>query len=191
MSDSYHHGNLKEALIEAGIKLINESGESSLSLRKVASLCNVSHAAPYAHFKDKDELISAIKETVTNSFMTELNGAIKCANSAEEAILNMGRRYVLFFINNPDYFKFLFASQNIVAHLKMDKDYNDDYSPFILLKEQYLKYLLEKNIKRTDEEKEIDLLRIWSTVHGLASIACISSVEIPFNLEDKIDILLK
>ena len=50
---------------------------------------------------------------------------------------------------------------------------------------------IARKCKRTDEEKEIDLLRIWSTVHGLASIACISSVEIPFNLEDKIDILLK
>ena len=61
MADSYHHGNLRQALIEAGIKIINESGEENLSLRKVAALCNVSHAAPYAHFKDKDELLEAIK----------------------------------------------------------------------------------------------------------------------------------
>ena len=193
MSDNYHHGNLKEALIEAGINLINEFGEANLSLRKVASLCGVSHAAPYAHFKDKDELISAIKETVTNSFMSELNEAINGSNSAEEAILNMGKRYILFFINNPDYFKFLFASQNIVAHLKMDKEYNNDYPPFILLKEQYLKYLLEKNLKRTDEEKEIDLLKIWSTVHGLASLACQPNVNVSFNWIEKLEenILIK
>ena len=62
MGDGYHHGNLRQALIDAGIKIINDSGESNLSLRKAAALCNVSHAAPYAHFKDKDELIEAIKE---------------------------------------------------------------------------------------------------------------------------------
>ena len=54
MADSYHHGNLRQALIDAGIKIINESGEESLSLRKVAAECNVSHAAPYAHFNSKD-----------------------------------------------------------------------------------------------------------------------------------------
>ena len=68
MSDNYHHGNLRQALIDAGIKIINEKGEDNLSLRKVAALCNVSHAAPYAHFKDKDELIEAIKSSVLNSY---------------------------------------------------------------------------------------------------------------------------
>ena len=68
MADTYHHGNLREALIEAGLKIINESGEDSLSLRKVAAACNVSHAAPYAHFMDKDELIEAIKSSVTDRF---------------------------------------------------------------------------------------------------------------------------
>lgn len=123
MKDNYHHGNLKEALINAGIKLINEEGEANLSLRKVASLCDVSHSAPYAHFKDKEELISAIKVSVTSKFMEELNEAINKSNSAEESIINMGKRYVMFFINNPDYFKFLFGSQNIVAHINMDKEY--------------------------------------------------------------------
>ena len=66
MADSYHHGNLRQALIDAGIKLINENGEENLSLRKVAAACDVSHAAPYAHFKDKEELIDAIKENVTD-----------------------------------------------------------------------------------------------------------------------------
>ena len=60
MADRYHHGNLRQALIDAGIKIINENGEEALSLRKAAAACDVSHAAPYAHFKDKDELLEAI-----------------------------------------------------------------------------------------------------------------------------------
>ena len=44
---SYHHGNLREELIEKGIELINEEGEEKLSLRKVAKMCGVSNAAPY------------------------------------------------------------------------------------------------------------------------------------------------
>lgn len=186
MKDNYHHGDLRNALINSGIKLINEEGEANLSLRKVASLCDVSHSAPYAHFKDKEELIEAIKESVTNSFMEELNKAIESSKSAEEAILNMGRSYVTFFIKNPDYFKFLFSNQNITAHLKVDKEYKNDYPPFVLLKEEYLKYLEEKNIDRTNDEKEIDIIKIWSTVHGLASLACMPNVEVSFNWEEKL-----
>ena len=120
MSDTYHHGNLREALIEAGIRIINESGEDALSLRKVASACDVSHAAPYAHFKDKNELIEAIKKSVTEQLMGGLEDAVQSAVNAEDAIVGMGKRYVSFFRGNPDYFKFLFGRQNISAHLKID-----------------------------------------------------------------------
>ena len=96
-------------------------------------------------------------------------------------------------IHNPDYFKFLFSNQNIVAHLKVDKEYNNDYKPFLLLKEQYLKFIDETNQVKTDDEKEIDIIRIWSTVHGLASLACQPNVEVSFDWIEKLEsnILLK
>ena len=113
MKDSYHHGNLRQALIEAGIRMINEYGEEALSLRKVAAACGVSHAAPYAHFKDKESLLEAIKETVTLQFIHELEEAIAAAGNgtAENAVHEMGKRYILFFRNHPDYFYFLFHKQ--------------------------------------------------------------------------------
>ena len=52
MSDKYHHGDLRNALIEEGIKMINTGGEESLSMRKLAEKCGVTMAAPYAHFKN-------------------------------------------------------------------------------------------------------------------------------------------
>ena len=191
MGDNYHHGNLRQALIDAGIRIINESGEESLSLRKVAAFCNVSHAAPYAHFKDKEELIEAMKESVTDRFISELEKAVNGSSSTEEALVNMGKRYVTFFVENPDYFKFLFSNQKINAHLYEDN--KDDYPPYLFLKEEYVRYLNENNIERTDEEKEIDLIRLWSSVHGLASIACMSGVKVSFDWGDKIlgDILIR
>lgn len=78
MSDKkYHHGNLKIALIEAGIEMINECGEAGLSLRKVAAKCNVSQAAPYAHFKNKEDLIHAMQQHVTEQFMQILEASVK------------------------------------------------------------------------------------------------------------------
>ncbi len=187
MSDTYHHGNLREALIEAGIRIINESGEDALSLRKVASACDVSHAAPYAHFKDKDELIEAVKKSVTGQLMGELEGAVQSAANAENAIVDMGKRYVSFFHGHPDYFKFLFGRQNITAHLKTDEKTDDDYPPFALLKETYLKYLKEGGIKKNRKEQEVELLKIWASAHGLAAIACMSGVIPSFDWDEMLE----
>ena len=193
MGDSYHHGNLRQALIDAGIKIINDSGESNLSLRKAAALCNVSHAAPYAHFKDKDELIEAIKESVTGQFMEDLTMAVDSGRTAEESLLLMGKAYVKFFIRKPDYYKFLFGGQNIVAHIPDDKEYEEDYPPFVLLKTTYLKYINENGLKRSADERETDIIKLWSSVHGLASIACMSGVTTKIDWEDKLsgDLLLR
>ena len=187
MSDKYHHGNLREALIEAGIRIINESGEDALSLRKVASACNVSHAAPYAHFKDKNELIEAIKESVTEQLMVEMEDAVRSAVNSENAIVGMGKRYVSFFRGNPDYFKFLFGRQNITAHLKIDAKTDNDYPPFVLLKEAYLKYLKENGIKKNRKKQEVELLKIWASAHGLAAIACMSGVIPSFSWDEMLE----
>ncbi len=193
MSDNYHHGNLRQALIDAGIKIINESGEANLSLRKAAAMCKVSHAAPYAHFKDKSELIEAIKSTVTEQFMEELSAAADASPDAESALINMGRHYVAFFVRRPDYFKFIFGSENITAHIRFDKQYENDYPPFALLKETYLKYLLKNQLDKSEEEKETELLKLWASAHGIAAIACMSGVETSFEWEDKIfsDLLIR
>lgn len=184
MADLYHHGNLRQALIDAGIKIINESGEDALSLRKAAAACNVSHAAPYAHFKDKDELIEAIKKSVTDKFTEELETAVKGAGSADEALIAMGRTYVSFFSRNPDYFTFLFGKQNIDAHLQMNKENKDDYPPFLLLRKIYKQHLKENGIKLSSKEQEIELIKTWAIVHGMASIACMNGVKTSFDFND-------
>ena len=193
MSDNYHHGNLRQALIDAGIKIINKSGEENLSLRKAAAMCNVSHAAPYAHFKDKKELIEAIKASVTEQFMKELSAAVNDSPDAESALINMGRHYIAFFVRRPDYFRFVFGNQNITAHICFDKEFENDYPPFTLLKETYLRYLREKKLKKSKKEKETELIQLWASAHGIASIACMSGVETSFEWEDRIfsDMLLR
>ncbi len=70
---NYHHGNLKKDLIEHGLIIINSDGFEGLSLRKVAKACGVSHAAPYKHFKSKDDLIEGIREQVMRLFIGALD----------------------------------------------------------------------------------------------------------------------
>ena len=56
----YHHGNLPIALVKAALELVEESGSEALTLREVARRVGVTHAAPYRHFKDKDDIVDGL-----------------------------------------------------------------------------------------------------------------------------------
>ena len=75
-SKKYHHGDLKNALIKAGVEILVKEGVSGLSLRKVAQRAGVSHSAPYSHFTDKQSLIAAISTEGFTQLYTELEAAI-------------------------------------------------------------------------------------------------------------------
>jgi AcrR family transcriptional regulator len=74
-STSYHHGNLRAALIECGLELIEQEGIRALTLREIGKRLGVSRSAPYRHFKDKAALLSAISQV---GFL-ELENAVKAA----------------------------------------------------------------------------------------------------------------
>ena len=100
--EKYHHGNLRNALIETGIEFINQHGEAQLSLRKVAAECGVSNAAPYAHFKNKSELLAAMQEYITQQLQTCIENAYEQTPEKDSriAVLNIGKAYVMFFIDH-------------------------------------------------------------------------------------------
>ena len=69
---TYHHKDLRNALIETGIQLVSTEGVNAFSLRKVAAACGVSHAAPYSHFQNKEELLEAMQLFITDKFSKHL-----------------------------------------------------------------------------------------------------------------------
>lgn len=165
----YHHGNLKVALIEAGINIINEFGELGLSLRKVAAKCNVSQSAPYAHFKNKEDMIHAMQEHVTEQFMKVLERAIVDEREgSKELILKMGEAYISFFIDNPHYFRFLFFTPYLHINLSLNEE-EDIYPPYKLFKRHAVRLLEEMNCPR--EAMLSRITNLWGTVQGIALIA--------------------
>src|ERR1700757_2284011 len=77
-STPYHHGNLREALLEPAIRLTAEAGPAAFTLREVARRAGVSHNAPYRHFHDKDDLLAAVAAEGYN----ELTAAMTAAGAA-------------------------------------------------------------------------------------------------------------
>ena len=192
MSDKYHHGDLRNALIEESIKMINTSGEDSLSMRKLAERCGVSMAAPYAHFKNKEEMINAIREYVEDSFTAYLEAAVSsCKNDIEKKIITLGNAYITFFIENPEYFTFLFSRGYI--HVNLDFKSSDEkvFRPFKILKDLCSVYFEEKKPELTDYEKELEIIHIWASVQGLTSIIFMQNVKWSRNWKEEISKLLR
>ena len=192
MSDKYHHGDLRNALIEESIKMINTSGEDSLSMRKLAEKCGVSMAAPYAHFKNKEEMINAIKKYVEEAFTEYLEKAIShCENDIEKKIITLGNAYITFFIENPEYFTFLFSRGYIHVNLDFKSSDENNFKPFKILKDLCTIYFDEKKPELSDYEKELEIIRIWASVQGLTSIIFMQNVNWSHDWKKEISKLLK
>lgn len=191
-TSAYHHGNLKNELIEEGIKTINEVGESGLSLRKIAIKCGVSNAAPYAHFANKEELISAMQQHVTEEFMHRLKKSVlECQNAdTMDAIMCIGREYVRFFMENPHYFKFLYSSKNDFLKINLNLNSKDNYPPFEYLKDSVIRINKNMGIQLSDREQEFEVLKLWIAVQGFTSIAILKNVEWDCTWEDSMNQLL-
>ncbi|KWX73588.1 TetR/AcrR family transcriptional regulator [Paenibacillus jilunlii] len=181
----YHHGNLRKQLIETGISLINEEGVKSFSLRRVAAQCNVSHTAPYSHFKNVDELIAAMGEHVTEQFMEKLRISIQGEEDSSEAISLLGQAYIDFFIENPQYFQFLFYHSGITIDL--DNYNSDNYPPFALFRTTA--YHMFRSIGLPEASYSHQLIALWSMVHGIASLLTNNGVRYSGNWRDFFSIL--
>src|SRR5260221_13429070 len=111
---SYHHGDLRNALIQAGLELLAEGGASALDLRKVARKAEVSHAAPYRHFADKQALIAAITEEGFQQLAAKIQAALHEASDDSLAQLHAtARAYVQFAAENPWLMREMFSGLSI------------------------------------------------------------------------------
>jgi AcrR family transcriptional regulator len=113
--DNYHHGNLREALIQAGLRSLQVEGVETLSLRKLAEQCGVSPAAPYAHFENKEALLDAMEEYVMVELTKALEQTARGYVGKGTLLLELGVTYVLFFFENPAYFTTLFSRGRHIA----------------------------------------------------------------------------
>jgi len=162
----YHHGNLKQTLLDAALELTAATGPRGFTLREVARRAGVSHNAPYRHFRDRDDLLAA----VAAQGFDQLNGSMQRAARKATPLARLRRSgiaYVDFALRWPQHFAVMF-----------DSPWNkSDYPECAAAAERCFGTLVafvaacqaagELPPGNTDEAA----YRAWSLVHGIAKLA--------------------
>ena len=107
--DTYHHGDLRRALVQAALELAAEDKDWNFSLREVARRAGVSHNAPYNHFPHKRDLLDAAAAAGHDLLRSELTAAVAKIADPRAALTKMSYAYVSFGIRNPALYRLMFS----------------------------------------------------------------------------------
>lgn len=159
----HHHGNLRAALIDAGIDLLETESLSSLSLRKVAATVGVSHAAPAHHFKSKDALLMAIAAkgyAVFADLMREER--TKAAPDPRSKLLGICHGYLRFAAEHEALFELIFTdNMKNATDPDLRTQSNDSFA--VLVETCAL-------FEPSPDGEGVNEIMVWSLVHGYATL---------------------
>lgn len=159
--DTYHHGDLRNALVKATVELVRDRGARGFSVAEAARRAGVSISAPYRHFADRDALLAAAAQQAFAELEAWFAALVLAADFAERAAQIAGA-YVAFAREDPARFEIMFASGiDKAAHLELleqtrriQERLEDALAPYIPATEI---------VERAAE--------LWSTAHGVAALA--------------------
>jgi AcrR family transcriptional regulator len=147
---TYHHGDLRAAVLAAAAKMIEKEGLASLSVREAARRAGVSHNAPYRHFPDREALLAAL---AAEGF-SDLGEALEKRTGRE-----LGEAYVRFALERPQHFRLMFGGQ-----LALDRHGE------LRARAEAMSERLAKAFGGLGSEGNFAAAAAWSLVHGLAQL---------------------
>lgn len=162
----YHHGDLREALVQASYDLVATHGAENFTLAEACRLAGVSTAAPYKHFKDRDEVLGLIVTRGFDEMSEQAMAAVAAAGTGTMAgMVAMGHAYVHFAVNNQPLFRLMFGQHPI---LKRDAYVvGEGMGCFSKVIEQVAIYCERNGLPGDPNEIAV---RLWTFVHGAASL---------------------
>jgi len=162
----YHHGNLKQALLEAAVELIAETGPRGFTLREAARRAGVSHNAPYRHFRDRGDLLAAVAADGFDRLTRAMARAAPKASPLHR-LRGSGLAYVNFALRWPQHFAAMF-----------DVPWSQpDYPQCAAAAQRCFQTLLalvrdcQAAHQITAGDPERLAYHAWSLVHGIAKLA--------------------
>ena len=165
MKKSYHHGNLREAVLETAHKLIEAEGVKAITLRRIAKEVGVSQNAPYSHFKDKAALLDALAEDGFHGLRDSMKAISQSATTPSEHLQAIGKGYVKYALSHPELFHLMFNLQQTETPTSTAFQEASSQSFQIVLDAVAN---VQKNEKPNDESSLIATISAWAIVHGLS-----------------------
>lgn len=168
---NYHHGDLKNALLESAVDLLRKHGPQAFSLRELALSVGVSSAAPYRHFKTKEKLFSALAVRGFSILTAGFIGAIQNhPDNPIEQLHNVGLSYYEFARQYPEHLQMMFG--NIIPQTEIAKDVEfgaaagQAFGALV----QVVKSCQKKNFFKTSDDSKMLAILMWSSIHGFAAL---------------------
>jgi AcrR family transcriptional regulator len=157
-TDTYHHGHLRAACVEAGVQLVEMEGPDAVTIRGVARIAGVSHTAPLHHFRDRQELLDAVADRGFGLLVERLDASLPPDATPTAALRAYGRAYVDHAVAHRGLFTLMFRP---TAEIQGEASY---------------RRLMElcSSAQAAGELPGDDPFRLglvlWSSVHGLAAL---------------------
>ncbi len=165
---SYHHGNLRAALIAAAAAILEQQGVGALTLREAARRAGVSQAAPYRHFADKRDLLAAVAEQGFRLMTAAMRAAMTSQPASALARFQaQGQAYVAFAEANAAHFRLMFGPEtaDMTSHPGLRQAGDETFG---LLLASVREAQAEGSVRSGDPLPLA--MSAWAAVHGLASL---------------------
>lgn len=167
---TYHHGDLRNTFITTGIRILEENGVETLSLRDLARRIGVSHNAASRHFSGKPELLAALAEIGFERLAGDIRRSIgPFAGAPRTRLFAAGRAYVHFSLENPHLFRLMFSSISEKGETQQHPLLSTLYQQTLLEFTRIISEAQRQGVTPGDIP-EHDALVIWSLLHGLAML---------------------
>jgi len=164
----YHHGDLRNALLQAGLEILDKDGIGAVTLRAIAARSGVSHAAPAHHFGNVKGLMTALATIAFDRLHASIQAALDAAaKQTVEQVRAAGRGYLGFAMSNPGLFRLMFAS-SLLDHTDPELRRAGDRAY-----QQLLSVAAPAAALRgchSEDDLSAVALQMWCTVHGFAHL---------------------
>jgi len=184
---AYHHGDLSRALVDAAIESVEADGLEGLSLRKVARAAGVSQAAPYAHFADKQALLSAVAERGLRELSASMAETARGTRTPAARVRALARGYVRFATARPALFRLTFSWEK-TAGLRDAALAEAGAEAYGMIEQAVAAYREKERSSRVSNA--VAATAAWALVHGLATLVVDEMIDAPSSAGELEDALI-